>query len=338
MRTGLANFASIAVPAALAAALASPPAAADLFSGQTITIVISQGPGGGYARDAQLLTRHMARHIPGQPKMILQFMPGAAGVTSANYVYNVAQKDGTVWGMPPYALAQIQVLRGKVKYDAAKFAYVGRMADVNGVLMVSAKAPATTIEALRKTEIVIASGGRSGQSYINPALMGHVLGLKLKIVTGYPGSAEMDLAIERGEAHGRVGNWSNYKNEKAHLLKEKKIIPLIEVGLQKTPEFPDVPLLSDLARTPEEKAILEFMASSSAVGRVFVLPPDVPSEKVTVIRRAFDATMKDPAFLADAKRTDTDIAPLTGEQVQQIVAKAMALPKPLVDRARAAIQ
>jgi tripartite-type tricarboxylate transporter receptor subunit TctC len=332
----LTTFTGAAALAMAVSAHASP--VADFYSGKTITIIVSQGAGGGYARDAQLLTRHMPRHIPGEPTMVLQFMPGAAGVTSTNYVYNVAAKDGTVMGMPPYALAQIQVLHGNVRYDAARFHYIGRMANVNGMLMVSDQAPATTLDGIRKTEIVIASGGRSGQSYITPALMSSILGLRFKIVTGYPGSAEMDLAIERGEAHGRVGNWSNYVTEKAHLLEERKIIPLIEVGLDKSPKFPEVPLLSDLAANDDDRAILEFMSAGSAMGRVFVLPPDVPEERVKALRRAFDATMKDPEFLADAERSKTLISPMTGEELQRIVERAVSMPSGLVERARAAIK
>lgn len=331
------------VYALLACALTSSAFAQDsverFYHGGTITVLIAQGPGGGYDHYARLLMNHMPKHIPGHPSMAVQYMPGAAGVKGTNYIYTAAPKDATMICMPPYALAHIQILRGKVRYDAAKLNYLGRMAGLNGMLMVWNHAPAKTLADIRKTQVIIAAGGTSGQSYMNPTLMKSLLGLNLKVVTGYNnGAATMDLAIERGEADGRVGIWADMLIEKKGEIASGRIIPLVEVGLEKTPVSPkDVPLVADLATNQDDKTILEFMASSSAVGRFFVLPPDVPNDRLVALRRAFDATMADPALLAEAKRRNFVIEPMSGEKLQETVARTLKISPALVQKTKTAL-
>lgn len=311
----------------------------DVYKGATVTILVSQGPGGGYDHYARLLAAHMVRHIPGRPSAVVQHMPGAAGIKATNYLYAVAPKDGLVIGMPPYALGHIQVLRGKVRYDAAKLQFVGRMAGLNGMLMVWHHAPAKTLDEVRRTEVIITAGGTGGQSYMNPTLMRELLGLKLKVVPGYTnGAASMDMAIERGEAHGRVGVWADLLIQKKDQIDSGRIVPLVEVGLDKTPVSPPgVPLVADLARDPADKALLEFMASASAIGRAFALPPGVPAERVAALRQAFDATMTDPALLDEAKRRNFVIEPMAGAALQALVARTLTISPELIQKANAAL-
>lgn len=328
---------------ALAAAQGAPAAAQDasdgFYKGKTVTLVVAFGAGGGYGLYSRVLSKHMARHIPGNPTIQLQFMSGAAGRKAANYVYTVSPRDGSVMSLLSNAAAHDQVLEGGVRYDAAKFAYVGRMVSMNSIAAVWHTAPATSLEKAKTTEIIFGAPGKGDQAEMNPELMRALLGYKFKIVNGYPGSNAIYKAMEQGEVHGQFASWSSLKSTRGQWLTEKKVALLAEVGLESTPDLKaqGVPLVIDLAKNPADRAVLEFMASSTTIGRSFSVPPGVPAARVTLLRRAFDATMTDSQLIAEAKKLNMDLEPMRGESIQPIVEKVVAATPDVVQRTRAAL-
>jgi tripartite-type tricarboxylate transporter receptor subunit TctC len=340
-RLSHAAFAAALMSAAIAVqprnAAADP--VADFYDGKTVTIIVCGGVGGGFDLYARTLSQHMSRHIPGHPNIILQFMPGAGGVKGTNYLYGVSPRDGSAMGLPAQTVALFQRIQpGSVRYDAAKFNWVGRMVSATGVLVVWHKATATTLKEMKTKQVVWGSTGTSNDGYYFPRLMATLLGYKFKVVTGYPGSAPIITAMERGEVDAYVYIWASLKTRSANLLAEKKLIPFANYSTETPHDRPDLPLVSDLTDDPDKKAVLEFFSSIATVGRAFAMPPGVPAERVAAFRRAFDATMKDPAFLADAKKRMMDIEPMTGEKVQAVIAKAVATPQAIIEKAQAALK
>lgn len=310
--------------AAILAALSAPQAAADeiadFFRGKTITILVSTGPGGGYDLYSRTLSQHYGRHIPGNPNFILTFMPGAGGMKAGQYLYNVAPKNGLMIGNLSNGLPLIQALGGDVRFDVGKLNYIGRMASQNAMTMVWHTAPATTLEAARRNELIFGGTGKVQQSELHSNSLKNVVGFdKLRIVSGYKGSADVVLAMEKGEVHAQSTAWSSWKTSFGRLIAEKKIVPLVEHGVAKSPDNPGVPLILDLARNPLEREVLTLINSDSAVGRNYALPPDTPPATVAALRKAFTATLADKRFLADAAQRKMEIWPLTGEELQRIV-------------------
>jgi tripartite-type tricarboxylate transporter receptor subunit TctC len=313
-----------------AAAVAAGPTPEEFYRGRTVTLLVASGPGGGYDRDARILAQHIGQHLPGKPNIVVQFMPGAGGMRAAAHFYNLAPKDGSVFGLMSPTATYSQLVEG-ARYDASKFQSIGRLASLNNVLVVWHEAPATTLDALAQTEVILASVGKSDQGYIGPAMMRGLLGYKLKLITGYPDAKSAVLALERGEVQGRTSGWPAWQAEYPDWIREKKIIPLVEIGLQSSKEFAGkIPLVLDLVKTARQRQLLEFTSSSAAIGRLFSMPPGVPADRLDAFRRAFDATMKDPAFLKDARQRQTHLEPMTGEEVQKIVERSIAVPPDLI--------
>ncbi len=326
----------------LAFVITSPGAAEsveDFYKGKTITIIVSTGPGGGYDLYSRTLSQHIGKHIPGNPNLILQFMPGAGGVKAAEYMYNIAPKDGSVIALLSNGLPLVQLVRGNVRYDVAKFNFIGRAAAMNAMTMVSAKAEVKTLEDARRIPLAFGSTGKGQQSDIHPSALKNVLGFdKIKVVQGYKGSANVNLALEKGEVDAHSSAWSSWKTRGASLIKEKKISPLVEHGIEKSPDNPGVPLILDLARNDFERKVLSLISTDAAVGRAFAGPPGVPQDRLAALRAAFETTMKDPVFLAEAKKRKLELWPLTGQQLQKVVVDAMSSTPDVVKAAKAALE
>lgn len=330
----VASLCSILLP--LAAPAAADPLA-EFFDSKPLTIMVASAAGGGFDLYGRILARHYGPHVPGAPKIIVQNMPGAGGVKAANYAFNVAPRDGSYLLLPNQTYAQHQVLIGGVKYDAAKFQAVGRIASSNGVVLVWHTAPATKLEDMKTREIVFASSGKASQTYTTPALMRNLLGYKFRIVTGYAGASKEFLAVESGEAHGRTGSIGSLLAVGPTWLKEGKVIPIAELGLEKDPDLPRVPLLRDLVSDQRDKDVMDLAASYAAVGYAVIAPPEVPADRLTALRRGFDKAMKDPGLLADVKARNLEFRPGTGEEVQKIVEKTVSATPELIERTRKAI-
>jgi tripartite-type tricarboxylate transporter receptor subunit TctC len=329
----IAVFALLAVPAN---AFAQTPA--EFFAGKTISLVVGYTAGGNYDLYARLLAESMPRHIPGNPQIVVQNRPGAGGRNTANYVYNVSAKDGTIWALTNNMMPLFQVLDpASARYDLTKAQWIGNMAELNSVVALWHTAPARNLDEAKKSETVLGSTGRGGETYIVPAMMNAVLGTRFKIVTGYPGINEIMLAIERGELNGRSGSWANLTQQHAEWLSSRKIAAIIQIGMRADPEIAR-PLLLDLARTSDEKGLLELVSGFPVFSRAPWLPAGVPDDRVQALRRAFDATLADPALVAAAKERSIDLKPNRGEEVQKHALALATLPPAVLARAREILQ
>jgi tripartite-type tricarboxylate transporter receptor subunit TctC len=293
---------------------------AEFYKGKTLQMVIGVSAGGDYDLRARLLTKHLGKYIPGNPNIVAQNMLGGGGLNAANWLANVAPRDGTVLLAISSTLPVSQAvgLQG-IKFDIRKLHYIGNTTDSPNVINSWHTTGITRIEQVMERELVVGSTGRSSGSYYYPAALNAWAGTKFKIVLGYPGGANVNIAMERGEVGGRGSNlWASWKSTRPHWLAEKKIFMLVQVGLKRHPELADVPLMQDLVKDDLHRQAMIFMSADAAIARSIVTTPDTPPERVAALRRAFDAVMKDPELLAEAKQAKQDISTATGEEAQQI--------------------
>ena len=312
---------------------------AKFYQGKVMNFLVGFGPGGGYDRYARTVSKHLGRHIPGNPKIIPQFMTGGGSLRMANYLFNVAPKDGTYFGIHSPVLPVFQLLRGKgFKLDVRKFNYLGRLATQNHVMMVRADHGIKTLNDVRKRQMTVSSTGKGSPTFILPAIMNSVLGTKFKIISGYAGSAAGRLAMERGEVMGLTSGWISWKSTSQEWIDSKYMLPLVEFALVRSPDLdPSVPLVASLAKSAGDRELLEFIASPLETGRAPTMPPGVPKARLAAVRSAFAAMVKDPAFLASAKKRRIAIVPLAGEKVQVLIEKTVNVSPSLVARAKKAL-
>ena len=297
------------------------------YHGKRIIFYIGYAPGGGYDTYARLVARFMGRHIPGSPTIVPQNMPGGGTRVAAGYVFNVAPKDGTALGMADQSLPLQQAVGDKsISFDVNAFNYIGNpAADINTVALWHTTG-IRNLEDAKRTAVTIGATGPNTSSQI-PLSINEILGTKFQIVNGYPGGNEINLAMERGEVGGRASApLSSWKSTRPDWLRNRLINVIVQIGLAKSPELPDVPLLTDLAQNADDRAALQMISAPAAVGRPIFAPPGVPDDRVAALRDAFDATMKDAEFLAAAKQGDLDIAPVSGKDLQGIVAQIVNTP------------
>jgi tripartite-type tricarboxylate transporter receptor subunit TctC len=320
----------------LCALLASiqPAAAQDeaVFKDKTIRIIVGSAPGGGYDAYARLVSDHMRRHIPGNPQIVVQNMPGAGSLVAMNHVANVAPKDGTVIGAINAAMTTQPLLKpDQAKFDPRKMNWIGSTLREFHIGLVRSNSPVKVIADTQKIEIPVAGTGGSTSTY--PVITNAILHTKFKVVQGYQGTAQGMLAMERGEVDGVIGiTWASIKATQAAALRDGKIQVLAQFGLRKHPELPNVPLVLDLAKTPEDQAAMRLVFSSQEVGRPWVAPEGVPAKTVAILRKAFDDTMADPAFIADAAKRKLDLEPTPGAEIQAVVDDIYKTPPAVVER------
>jgi tripartite-type tricarboxylate transporter receptor subunit TctC len=323
----------------LALTLAALPARAVDFSGKTITIIVSTGTGGSYTSIAQAFSRNMPRYLPGKPAMIVKNMPGAGNVLATNFMYNIAPKDGTTIATINNSIPLHQVLDGKgVKYDASKFNWLGSTGTYNSVAYVWHTAGVKTFKDVTEKEIILGGTGVGSSIVIYPIVMNNLLGARFKIVLGYKSVAEIDVAMERGEVQARTGSYTALREEHPDWLKEKKVALIAQIGSVRDKELKDVPLMTELAKTDEHRQIVRLISSPIALGRPFLAPPDTPPEIVAALRKAFQATMRDPQFLKEAAKIDLDVDPISGEDIAKIVHDTINTPPHILKAARAAME
>jgi tripartite-type tricarboxylate transporter receptor subunit TctC len=325
--------AALLAVAGLMAPDAQADAVSDFYRGKTVNVLIGVGAGGEYDLQARLVAKHIGRHIPGNPSVVPQNMTGASGLKMQNYLYVQAPRDGTYIGMSQNAFpaAQAAGLPG-IQFDAAKFAWLGAIAPVVETMTVWHTSGIASIDDARKRETIAGATSRGAITYIYAAMMNELFGTRFKIVTGYNGGNEINLAMERGEVDARNNTWSSWKTTKPMWLAEKKINIIAQAG-PRAPDL-DAPSVEQFAKTTEDRRVIELVVSGTQLGRPLFITPGVPEERVKALRAAFDATMKDPEFLAEAASLNYEVAPVGGETLQKIVEKVLATPQDLAARAR----
>lgn len=308
---------------------------ADFYTGKQITLIISTGVGGGLDANARLVARHMGKHIPGKPTIVARNMPGAGHIQATNFMFNQAPKDGSHIAaiLPSFVLYQLIDGRG-AQYDAQKLNWLGSSDVDNMNVYVWHTAPAQTVEDAKKTEILMGSTGAGSYTILFPTLMNRLLGTRFNTVSGYKSTNEIHLAMERGEVHGRAGNFfSSLKSQNADWLREGKITLLAQIGEERDTEFSTIPLLQELTEDQQARQIIRLFSAEIAMGKAYLTAPEVPMQRLDGLRRAFDATMMDSAFIGEAKAAGIDVRPLKADAVSRIANEILATPKELVERA-----
>lgn len=308
------------------------------YKGKTVTIVTSTGPGGGYDLIARVISRHMPRHLLGQPTMIVQNMPGGGNVLATNHMYTIAPKDGTMIAVINNAIPLHQVLDGRgVRYDVRKFNWLGSTGAKNSVTFVWHTTGIKSIEEVMTREITVGGTGPASDTSIYPTVMNNVLGTKFKLVHGYKSSSEISIALERGEVQARINNISSLISDQPEWLRDNKISPLVQLGAKRDKHLPDVPLLTELARNEEQRQVLSLISSPIALGQPYLAPPEVPAERIATLRRAFAATLADKAFLTETGKLNFEIEPISGEDIAQVVNRTIEAPPAIVAKAKEAM-
>ncbi|MCH7543297.1 MAG: hypothetical protein IIB65_06635 [Proteobacteria bacterium] len=313
---------------------------ADFYKGKTITLYIGYSAGGGYDTYARTIGRVIGRHIPGNPKVVAKNKPGAGSLRLTNELYNSLPKDGTVIATFGRGMVMEPLFGNKkAMFDPSKFTWLGSANNEVSVCIAWHESPIQTLDDFLTMPMIVGGTGPGADTDTFPKVLNNILGTKLRLVTGYPGGNDINLAIERGELQGRCGySWSSLKSRFPQWLTGKKVQILLQMSTAKHPDLPDVPFVMDLAKTDKDRKVLELIFARQAWGRPFVAPPGVPADRAKALQAAFMATMKDADFLADAKKQKLEIAPISGEKIKQLIAALYASPKDLVEAAKEAAE
>ncbi len=319
------------------ASTASAETPAEFFKGKTVNMYISSGAGGTNDAYARLIAEHITRHLPGQPNVLPRNMPGAGGLKATKYLYTVAPKDGLAMGVVQRAVA-VQPLLGikGADFNPLEFNWVGSTAQEVSVAVAWKTSKVQSIKEAVQNELVVGSSGVGNDTGAFPRVVNYFLGTKVRPIHGYVSGTDITLAMERGEVHGRFGwSWGSLKSREARWLKDGSIKVILQMGLKKAPDL-DAPLVLDLAKTPEDRKAMEVIFAATTIGWPSLLPPKVAAERVAAFRAAYAATVKDPAFVKGAEKRGLELDPLSGEEIQSIIANIYASSPDIVERARKA--
>jgi tripartite-type tricarboxylate transporter receptor subunit TctC len=329
---------SIRISAAIMAlaALTAPVAAqTPSLAGKNVQMIMGFASGGINDVWGRVVARHIGTHLPGKPTVVPQNMPGAGSLNAANYIYNVAPKDGTAIGLIQ-GLTALDPIIGTTgaRFDSARITWLGTPTTETHIC-IATKSPQVKVKTLNdlyEKELIVGSNGISGGNYTYPKALSALLGMKFKVILGFQGGHHVLLAMERGEVDGVCTSLTGVSDARPDWITNKKVAVLFQGGATPNPELKDVPFVADLARTPQDRQAIEFLYAGASIGRPFMAPPGLPPERVKMLRDAFSATMKDPDFLADAEKQKLDVNPLDGEQLAVLIKKIYATPKPIVDK------
>jgi tripartite-type tricarboxylate transporter receptor subunit TctC len=330
----------VLIAAVLPVASAAAQTPEGFFKGRQITFLIGAGAGGGYDAYFRTFARYVVHHIPGAPTIVPKNMPAASGLAAANTLYTSADKDGATIGAFPNNIP-MDTLFGNpgARYDAQKLNWLGSIGKLENICATWITSPIKTIEQARGREVIVAAAAATSNSAIMPKVLNALLGTKFKIISGYDPGSGMTLALESGETEGVCGlSWSTIKAGRPHWIKDNKLNVLVQLGLAKLPELPKVPAALDLVSDPVKKQVLELILIRQEIGRPVAAPPGVPAERLEALRRAFDDTMKDPGFLAEAEKLQLEIEPLSARAIDDLLANAFATPKAIVAQASELIE
>ena len=310
----------------------------DFFAGKSMTMLCPSGAGAGYDFYARILAKHLPRFIPGNPQMVVRNMPGGGGVTMSNHLYNLAPKDGTTIAVMDQTVLLNEFLQEGINYKTANFTWIGRLAPALGLVMLYHTAPIHSLAEMKDQEIIFASSGKGSQTYMIPTLMRTLLGYKTRVVMGYEGAAQIYLAMERGEVQARTGTIEALLAGHPDWVETGKIRILAELSLEPQPSLPGLPMLTQLARNPDDRAVLDFIASFTALGFPYAAPPGIPPERALILRRAFDRAVASPELIAEMKRSSMTVGPATGEAMQELTARYSQLSPELLARTKRALE
>ena len=327
----------MAVIGALSVGLTAPAALAqsaeEFFKGKTVTVYIGFSPGGTYDLFGRMVSRYIGKHIPGAPTAVASNMPGAGSLTAANWLYRVAPKDGTAMGIVSQTMAIDEALKAKgVQFKSAEFNWIGRVTSNIEVHVLSTKSKGATLEGAKTAEVPVASTGPGSPSDTYPRILNDVFGTKFKVIRGFPGSTDGLLALERGEVDGALTSWNTMKSTRMDWLTDKKAVLLVQYVSTRSPDLKDVPALVEMATNEADRKLLSFAVSSAELGRAILAPPGIPADRVAVLRKAFDAAMKDPELLAEVAKAKLDFEPMGGAELSKLVAEAATADPSVVDR------
>jgi tripartite-type tricarboxylate transporter receptor subunit TctC len=337
--------AAISIAAVLAGALFAPtpavsgsaPTPAEFYRGRVINMIIGYAPGGGYDLYGRVLAQHMSKHIPGSPKIIPQNMPGAGSLKAANYIFSVGRKDGTVIGTFARNMV-ISQLMGHAKFDTREFSWIGSVTKDTSLCVSWHTSPIKSWNDVMTKQFTVGGEGADADPDIFAKLYKNLFGANFRLASGFPGTSNIALGMQRGEVHGLCGlSWSTLKSQHPDWLRDKRVNLLIQAAPVRDPELPDVLMASDLVKTEEQKQILDFAVVSQTIARPIAAPPGIPADRKAALRAAFDATVRDPAFLAEAKRLQLDVRPVNGADVDAMIAELYTTPKDVVARATRAM-
>lgn len=311
----------------------------DFYRGKQITLLVGSGAGGGYDAFARVFARYVPRHIPGMPSIIIKNVPAAGGMAAANMLYANSDHEGLTIAAHTNGIAMDPLFGNTAAhFDARKFRWLGSIGKLQNICMTWHTSKVKTIAQARQTEITVAGAGATSNTVIVPKILNVLLGTKFKIIAGYePGQGDA-IAVEAGEVDGVCGlSWSTIKASRATWITGHNINVLVQMAIDKLPDLPDTPTALDLVTDPTARRVLELILIRQEMGRPFAAPPGVPADRVEALRRAFDDTMKDPEFIAEAAKAQLDIEPLTGERIDDLLARTYSAPRDIIDRAAALV-
>jgi tripartite-type tricarboxylate transporter receptor subunit TctC len=312
---------------------------ADFYRGRTVNVIVGYSAGGGYDTYTRILARHLGKHIPGNPTIVVQNMPGAGSLKLANYLYNVAPKDGATIGIFSRGMAMEPLIgMSNTQFDSSKFAWLGSGTSEVSVFVVWHAAPIKTFQDMLEKPFTVGGEGSGSDPDIYALLLKNAFGAKLKLISGYPGTAEVAIALERGEVDSRASwSWSSLKTLKPDWIRDKKVIFPVQLNLTRGKELPDVPLILQFAKTEAQRQMLKLVLTRQEMARPYAAPPGVPEERKVALRKAFDETWADPELLAEMKARGQEVNPVSGADLDKLVAELYATPKDVVAETRKAI-
>lgn len=329
-----------AVAATLACATVQAQSVEQFYKGKTIEILIGASTGGGYDINARLVGRHMGKHLPGSPSFLPKNVPGGGSLRAANMLYNAAKRDGTVLGVVSRSVMTMPLMGVEAaKFDPTDLTWIGSVANEDSLCFAWHAAAVKQWSDLFVNRLIVgAATGPGGATYDYPVMLRNIFGARFDLVTGYPGGKEVLLAMERGEIEGSCGTYSSLKFDRADWIRDRKINPIVLISLEKNPELPNVPTVFDLARSEDEKGIFKIILAPQVAGRPMLAPPAIPGDRKVALRRAFDRTMKDADFIAEATKLSLEVTPVSGEEIEALIKEVYGSSVALVEKAKGALE
>ena len=309
------------------------------YKGTTVSILLGQPPGGSFDLYARLAADHLRRFIPGSPNVIVQHKPGGGGTVAVAFFYEQAPRDGSMLGLFAETIGHTQLVDPQVgKWKVQEMTYIGSLTGVNAAFVRRKDSPAKTIEDMKRVDMNVGCTGKTSQSYQTSTMLKNLAGFKFKVICGYPGSKDYVLAMERGELDGVSSAWNQWSSGHAQRFADGDFVAVLQTGLRRHPELSNVPLAQELVSDPKLKKVFEFASAGSAIGRALIAPPKVPQDRIDTLRAAFDKLVKDPQFIADAKKRRAELDPTPGAEVQKAALAIIGAPKEIVEAAAKAME